>query len=79
MVISIWIFARQFLENELSEPVTSRKTVDRYLLPVKKIKALKWKSEFGKVVSVVLSFPVFKGCSGLIGDITKYACFDFVW
>lgn len=48
MVISIWIFARQFLENELSEPVTSRKTVDRYLLPVKKNQSFEMKIRIWK-------------------------------
>lgn len=54
MVISIWIFARQFLENQLSLWLQG-KQLTFICCQWKKIKALKWKSEFGKVVLVVLS------------------------
>lgn len=51
MVISTWVFGRHFLENQLSNPVSSRTTID-YLLPmVKKSQISKGTWNFGKLVS----------------------------
>ena len=38
MVIQTWVFGRHFLENELSEPVTSRKATDSVYCQGKKFK-----------------------------------------
>lgn len=74
MVISTWVFGRLFLANELSKPVSSRKTID-YLLPIlKKFWISKEIWNFGKLVSLskLDSFSVFRDFSDEInGNISE--------
>ena len=52
MVIQTWVFGRHFLENELSEPVTSRKATDSIYCQGKKFKVA------SKITILFLSAPI---------------------
>ena len=52
MVIQTWVFGRHFLENELSEPVTSRKATDSVYCQGKKFKVA------SKITILFLSAPI---------------------